>query len=69
VFYFEHSTKSSLPSAIKKTLGKINTLSKDECLPSVFSFALSKELFAECIIFALGKDESLPSVFLDSVKN
>ena len=62
--YFEHSVKSSLPSVIKKTLGKINILGKDEFLPSVFSSHLTKSSLPSVLFFALSKNESLPSVFL-----
>ena len=64
--YFEHSVKSSLPSVIKKTLGKINILGKDEFLPSVFSSHLTKSSLPSVLFFALSKNESLPSVFFDT---
>jgi hypothetical protein len=49
VFYFGHSTKSSLPSATQKTLGKRKHS--------------AKKLFAECFIFDTRQRVSLPSVF------
>jgi hypothetical protein len=49
VFYFGHSAKSSLPSAMQKTLGKRKHS--------------AKKLFAECFIFDTRQRVSLPSVF------
>jgi hypothetical protein len=48
VFYFGHSTKSSLSSATQKTLGKRKHS--------------AKKLFAECFIFDTRQRVSLPSV-------